>query len=121
MYETSHGRLWGTGLNASGQLGIGSTIDQLSPQQFKAADTSQSFTGAVEDQIFTGVLFNPVLNSNVSYTKTSGPYQSGDSNKIEYVQSFTLDSNGSFSLLGRPDWNGTLIFEWHARIEVRLK
>ena len=117
MYETSHGRLWGTGLNASGQLGIGSTIDQLSPQQFKAADTSQSFTGAVEDQIFTGVLFNPVLNSNVSYTKTSGPYQSGDSNKIEYVQSFTLDSNGSFSLLGRPDWNGTLIFEWHATLD----
>ena len=33
------------------------------------------------------------------------------------MQSFTLDSNGSFSLLGRPDWNGTLIFEWHATLD----
>jgi len=117
LYETSHGRMWVTGLNKSGQLGIGSTTNELSPIQFKAADTNQSFTGGMEDQVFNGVLSNPVLGSGVSFSKTSGPYQSGDSNKIEYVQSFTLDSNGSFSLLGRPDWNGTLIFEWHATLD----
>ena len=87
------------------------------PVQFKAADTNQSFTGGMEDQVFNGVLLNPVLDSNVSFTKTAGPYRKNDGNKVEYVQSFTLDSNGSFSLLGRPDWNGTLVFEWEATIE----
>jgi alpha-tubulin suppressor-like RCC1 family protein len=117
MYELSQGRMWASGANGSGQLGIGSTIDQLSPQQFNSADTNQSFTGGMEDQVFDGTLLNPVLDSNVSFSKTAGPYRSGDSNKVEYVQSFTLDSNGSFSLLGRPDWNGTLVFEWEATIE----
>ena len=117
MYELSQGRMWASGANGSGQLGIGSTVDQLSPQQFKAADTNQSFTGGMEDQVFNGVLLNPVLDSNVSFTKTAGPYRKNDGNKVEYIQSFTLDSNGSFSLLGRPDWNGTLVFEWEATIE----
>ena len=54
---------------------------------------------------------NPTLQNFIENTE---PYVQGDPNKSPKVQSFNLNSNGSFTLLPEANWNGTLVFEWNA-------
>ena len=42
------------------------------------------------------------------------PYEQGDSDKLPRYQNFSLQSDGSFTLLPEANWNGTLFFEWNA-------
>ena len=75
------------------------------------ANTSPAFT-VDEDQPLNGTL--ALSGAQGPFVINVEPYVLGDTTKSPRYQTFSLESNGTFTLQPESNWNGTLVFEWSA-------